>query len=724
MPKTAKKKDSNAVNIDYLEKFLKDEAKETGRTEKDLLQEMFKGGFHLFIQESGDSSGELLTVWKPSDPAASQIGEFRKLRNFEPIARCIEFIKSVIMGGAIDIYIDDPEDKMKIEIKDSLQDWIRTVHQDEYTVSLYTLLEIMLDEALTVGSCGAEIMYQTLVNFDAIAKPSGIAKIPIGEGKDLSYPLFSANEPVWTDLKGIVQLKILRDSITRLKLYRDPLTWEANYWTIDESTQQAPTAESIATSSIPKSARPNAPALIKRYLPWQIFWLSVNRLGWDYQGKSVIEPVAELAKILDKILNSVGEGIYRAGNKKYFIVCGTEKRPWSKPYTRDTMQQVRQMGAKNWTTVPVPAGFDIKEIGGTVFEATDVVNYFMSLIAQGMHVPLEVIGDRYARGNQEKAYAVTFDEIERMKHEFKISVEYQLLRRQVWCERGKEKTKQGGKGRLIYYIPELKITSRGLFSPNDRLEKIFKALNVANPISPLVKIEMEKDMAKIFGYDEIKLKTQEEAKKDLKATEELMKKNLEKGQLNALGEKSQGQPKPVTEERTEKRLGGGVSRTNRGESKPMGGSRVAVGEVEEFPHQVVDVNIHIKTEDQKLEVTTKTEPQILKIEQGEAKTEVTVKVDSKELNEQLSNTVNEIKESQTKMEALATSMIEEKNKNEKRKAKAEIEKLRSDIEKKKLLTIELKARLAQIGQQMEHEDEKHQKDMEIRKDIQKGLKEE
>ena len=49
------------------------------------------------------------------------------------------------------------------------------------------------------------------------------------------------------------------------------------------------------------------------------------------------------------------------------MVCGTAKAPWGTPYIRNALKQFEEASRKNWATIPVPAGFDIKEMGGEVF---------------------------------------------------------------------------------------------------------------------------------------------------------------------------------------------------------------------------------------------------------------------------------------------------------------------------------------------------------------------
>jgi hypothetical protein len=644
------------TNLDYdnFEKFVKEEAERTGQNPQKIIDETFTDGFLIWtvddtaaiagkgnevttisqktldslikdvrnnksfneeakssaiarimetykVGESATAGGitqatPVLTAWAmPQD--ANDVDEHRRLRKeFAPVSRAIDYLKAMIMGNSLDVLIDDPTDKYKLDLKEKLQDFMRDIYQDQYTTSLYSLLGIMLDETLTVGGAGAEIRYNVdpahYPNFWDYVKSVKQSALPVGKGplggtSGSGYTYFESKEPEWKKLNEIVQLKLLKNGIGRLKLYRDPRTWEANYWTLDEIVGSGDTAMAIHQLTLKDDS-----GQVLRYYPWQIFWLNLNRREYDERGISVIEPVKKTALLLEKILSSVGEGIYRAGNKKYFIICGTEKRPWSKPHIRNVMQQIQEMGKRNWTNVPVPYGFDIKDIGGTVFEATDVISNLTQILAQGLHVPLSVVMP--ARESPESAKeqsGTSFNEIERMRHEFKQAVEQQLFKKQLWCKYGKTRQKQGG-AVVPMYVPELEQSTKGLQSPIERLTTIVQILNVANPVDPQLKLELDREFAKILGYDMIKMKTQEALRKELDVMQnqkeeqaELALKQTKLGIENAkkaaqqpqpttnpIG-KQQGQPQPPTEDKQQKRLASGVSKNLKGKAKPMGGPR-------------------------------------------------------------------------------------------------------------------------------------------------------
>jgi hypothetical protein len=311
-------------------------------------------------------------------------------------------------------------------------------------------------------------------------------------------------------------------------------------------------------------------------------------------GKSLIEPAVQIAQILEKILQSVGEGISRAGNKKYFIICGTEKRPWSAIHIRNLLQQLEEAGKKGWSTIPVPAGFDIKEAGGEVFEAQNVIDYFLRMIAATLGLPPEAVG----LDDKEIIPEERENDLLQFQKSLKNAIETQLFTLEIWCKHGAKKSKQGG-SEVPQYIPEARILMSELMSDSSRLKLCKEILNVANPVNPLTKLEVERDICKIMGY-EVLLPTQEEYKKELEKLEAEKKKLMEE-QAKAkkaeaeqpqgtTGEKFQGQPKPQTEEQQLKRQEAGVN-VRKSDSKKG-----------KIPSKTFEETA------QKLEITVKSEP--------------------------------------------------------------------------------------------------------------------
>jgi len=602
LPKKPKKKTAKKefTTTDF-NKFLKREMKRTSRSAGQVIEEVFGDGFVRYVEET-DKGKATLSAWtgaKVETDTAKRIAEYRDLRkNFAPISQCLDYLKSVILGSNVDVQIDDPKDTFQIKIKEDLQFFVRNIRQDIYTRGLYILLSILLDEALTAGSAGAEIVYGNNPDFDTSAKNMRVEEftrtVKGKKDKKVKMLMIDIEDPQWNDvidektgeltkkgLGGLVRLKIFRDGVNRLKRYKDPNSWEVMYWTLDEA------GPVTLEEEVRKRAGVTAKKTVKRVIkfhPWQLFWLAPNRRDWDVLGESTIAPVYSIAKILKRIIESVGEGIYRAGNKKFFIITGTEKRPWSSPHIRDVMSEIKEMGEKNWTTVPVPAGFDIKDIGGEVFEAQNIIAILLTLIAHGMNCPKEILG-LPSRGSGERQFNISHIEIERMKNNFKFAIEDQLFARHIWCEHGKVKAKQSGRSYEPVYIPMVKTTTKGLMSPIERLEICMKLLNVANPLDPRGKLRAEKEIAEILGWDDILYPSQEEVDDYMKAFEKQM---LEKAgqQEKGLKKKEQGQPSPQTKERQLERQKGMQAGSKKGKARPMGGTRIPKALQETETHYV------------------------------------------------------------------------------------------------------------------------------------------
>lgn len=590
--KKSEKKEKKFTVTDF-NKFLKAEMKRTGKTAGQVIEETFGDGFVRYVEEAG-TKGDNLSAWTGTSletKTAKKIADYRNLRkNFAPISQCIDYLKTVIIGTSIDIQIDDPKDTFQTKIKEDLQYFVRNIRQDIYTRGLFTLLDIMLDESLTAGSAGAEIVYGNNPTFNDYMVNPRITKVTVkGKKKKKDLFMIDISDP-WKDWKppedeeddqglgGIVRLKIFPNATLRLKRYKDPASWEVMYWTLDEVG--TPSLEQEIRKRQGVTQRGTSEQMVTRYHPWQLFWLAINRRDWDVRGESVIAPVYSIAKTLERIIDAVGEGIYRAGNKKFFVITGTEKRPWSSPHIRDVMSEIQEMGEKNWTTVPVPAGFDIKGIGGEVFEAQNIISVLLTLIAHGMNCPKEILG-LSSRGSGERQFTVSHVEVERMKNNFKFAVEDQLFARHIWCEHGRIKARQSGRSHEPVYIPMVKTSTKGLMSPIERLEVLIKLLNIANPLDPRGKLRAEKEIAELLGWDDVLYPSQEELDDWLKAFEAQMLK-----QAKGARKKEQGQPEPQTRERLLKRKKGMETGSKKGKAKAMGGTRMPKAFQETETHYV------------------------------------------------------------------------------------------------------------------------------------------
>jgi hypothetical protein len=120
----------------------------------------------------------------------------------------------------------------------------------------------------------------------------------------------------------------------------------------------------------------------------------------------------------------------------------------------------------------------------------------------------------------------------------------------------------------------------GLMNQMARLKQCKEILNVANPVRPETKLEVEREIVRIMGWD-VLLPSQEDYKKELEKWDKEMKKQLAEKQKPAgpeqaglPNEKQQGQPKAQTAEQAEKRLQAGVNVRKAGSKKgkiPSGG---------------------------------------------------------------------------------------------------------------------------------------------------------
>jgi hypothetical protein len=699
MPKKPIKKsqDSHFSTRDF-DSYVQKEAERTGKSKEVIIEETFHDGFLVVSETDGTFKVENSQLFK-GDPATDPLAECRRLRkDFGPISDCVDYIKDMILGGGIDVFIDEPTNEHKKNLKKELLEWMRKVYQDEYTKKFEEIASILIDEALTIGFAAAEIVYEKKPKknslFDDYTEPV-TQQIISNQGEKLlaqDILTYKIIEPDWKELDGISRLKIIRDANSRLKLYRTP-AWEANYWALDEpaaNPQSSISEQEIIAKSMRQSLKlvKKQPAAL--FLPWQIFSLALNRSGWEEKGTSIILPALSTAKLLEKILKAVGEGIHRAGNKKYFIICGTEKRPWSAVHIRNLLSQLKEGSEKSWSTIPVPSGFDLKEAGGEVFEAQNAVDYFLRIIAGTMHVPPSVLGIDF---REEIKGEVPHYSYRRLQNTFKTAIETQLFRLHIWSTHGAKKGKQGGH-EDPQYIPEVRIKSEALLNEQARLELNVRILNTANPVRPEMKLEAEREIAKLMGWD-VLLPTQEEYKEELKKRDEEMKKELAKKDItpekNLDEEKFQGEKKPPTEEQLQNRQEGGVNvrkvGSKKGQSREMGSTRIE----------------ETLQEPQKVEITVKSEP---------VRTEVTIK---SPLDEKMKELTELETQNQTKQKELAekeAKFAEEENTRKQIKLKADIEQIQISIK-------ETNTRIEKLKIETEETKKTHAKKREVMDNIQK-----
>jgi len=248
----------------------------------------------------------------------------------------------------------------------------------------------------------------------------------------------------------------------------------------------------------------------------------------------------------------------------------------------------------NWTGIPVPQGFDVKEIGGEVFQGRDILDHFISMIAAGMNYPRDFLEFGRTRAGDKAwlAWQVKYGSAQR---QVRRAIEQQLIEKHLWCKVGKiyRVPKQGvepkNREKRPIYVPKIRWKAEGRWQQKEELESLQGWLNVANPVGPEFKLGIEKRAADILGLGEIEFPTFAELRRELKAQAKMMEEQMKKG------------PK-TKEDQLKARQEGGVSKqkaetgvpSKKGQSKKMGGTRQAkLIKEKEFAEVVEDVKKEI-----------------------------------------------------------------------------------------------------------------------------------
>jgi hypothetical protein len=728
--------------------YMESMKKATGKSDIDILKDTFNDGWlSVFIEETGANLRiDASQLMKKDDTKKNPIEECIRLRhNFAPVSSCVDYVKQQLIGGGIDVIIKDSKNKNQKSMKEDLDNFIESVYQDSVTIGLDIILPILIDCSLTTGVGAAEIAYITNTSFWDYAEVEEPTKVSI-ESKDVQIVTYKISEPKWSELKGIKRLKMFPDSYKLFEPQRDTDSMEIEYWNVDDKSKDVVT---LVNGQKLRKFNPNNPKAGLYLHNWQLFYLALNREDYGVKGESIILPVYSISVILERILGAVGEGLYRAGNKRFFIVMGSEKRPWGGPFIRNVLQQMKEAREKNWSTIPMPQGFDLKEMGGEVFDAKEVVDYFLKMIAKGMNCPAKTVG---VEVREEETYSYQL-----YKNNLLSAIRNQLFKYHIWAMNGKTKNKQGG-GSEDAFIPHPRIRVEELISLKDRI-KLFQDLqNVANPINPVTKLKSEIELCKLLGWNDVieQLPTLEEYAKELeKAKKDMEKKLAEKPQVppndnsqdtNPLGEKVQGQPKPQTLQQQENRLKGmqNKGKSAKGQSKDLGGPRmpkiVQESQVEETEEMEEEIE-QLPTEPQKIEITLKNETQPQKIEISpiivkteSSKQEIIIKHDPIQFTSTVKTTLDDIfGEMLKKQTALAESEKERieklkdldnsQNESIKEKALAEIKKIDAEIELKRkdieLLNAEIEKTKSETSATKSAEEENKKTEEEKRKTIAK-----
>lgn len=561
-----KKKDKKDKIIEDFAEYLEETSKKTGRTIEETIKDVLANSELVVLDETTLGKGKVqlkqINLWKDilGFLGTATEGKEEKLRkiyedlreNFAPVSAGIEF-HNVFTATDFEPAIEDSDDKHQVEMKEAIEKFNREVFQDDYLIGLHNIMEVLNDLSLTYGSAAAEIIYEHSDDFSFEDFAEVVKRRDPRTGKETEV-VMEVREPDWKKLGGIVRLKIIDEADRRMQVVRDPVSYEVLYWVVDKGKGSE----------------------VKLHT-WQVFWLPTDMKGTNLFGRSIIRPVVEIARILRELYRVIGVNAKKWANKRYFFVTGSEKRPWSKIHIQNFLKDIKEMVEKNKTGIPVPAGFDVKEIGGELFTADSVLDVLLNLICAGMKYPKEFLFGRKETEKRWISWNVTYGH---RQEKIAEAIRHQLWKRHLWCLYGKEYRipKQGvppeQQERKPIYIPKLVWKEEGKWAKQTELEILAKLLNVANPVSPELKNAIEWRIKDILGFGEIGLPTTEDLKK--------MMEKAEKEEKEKKGKKEMGEKVPPDEEKLKKRLEKGVSKarketgkeSQKGKARPMGGTRV------------------------------------------------------------------------------------------------------------------------------------------------------
>lgn len=434
--------------IESTSQWFEKESKKRGISQEELFDQIKNDGFLVEFEESTrgpkgqvkltflgnvftmGETGKMKAVGEKGKEAGSPyLSVYRDLaENFAPVHAGIEWHRAFTSGGGFTVRSDEPRDKHKKEVVEYIKTLCKKIYQDEYVIGLDTIIDIMIDAALVDGCAGAEIVYdyKTVdsktgvesygIKFEDFVKEELTIEAKEKGGKPTTIQVTrqpSVDE--WKKFRGIRRLKIIPDAVNRCIPYRHPKSYEVLYWTIDEM----------------QTAKEGEQPKVKKLLPFQIFWIAWNTKGTNLKGNSLVRPVVSIAELVKRIQKATGKGFERWANKKYFFVCGSEKRPWSPIHIRNFLKVLGMMISNNWAGVPVPTGFDVKEIGGTVFEGRDLLDHLISMICAGMKFPRDFLEYGRTRAG-DTAWLAWQVEYGRSQLQLRRAIEQQLFKRHVW----------------------------------------------------------------------------------------------------------------------------------------------------------------------------------------------------------------------------------------------------------------------------------------------------
>ena len=507
--------------VESLEGWAKEQAKEQGISEDDVVKNLLSKEFMVveFDESTGTANLKLYQdskdtpVEKMDDEALYNL--YKDLReNFAPVSAGIEYHKAFLCGSGFNVIVDDPSDKHKLAMKDEINLMSSKVYFDYYRKGLDRILWILSDDLLTFGAVASEILYEKAIDFEDFAEEQ------IGGGWNVRLVQeVKTNE--WKSLKGIMRLKIIDKAKLRLTPHINSDSSELIYWGLDEKVNKESVSEEIAKAVGRKTSKIPDEEMGTKLLPWQVFWLSWNTRGTSLKGQSIIHPVLDFASMVRKILKAVGTGFEHWADRKYFFVCGSEKRPWNKQAIHNFIQYLGLMIKNKWTGMPVPQGFDVKEIGGTVFEGTNIINYLIGLICSGMNYPRDFLEYGRTRAG-DKAWLAWQVKYGSNQRQLRRDVEHQLFQKHLWCKFGKtykvakQGVPEGERETADIYIPKIIWHAEGRWQQAEELKTLQGWLNVANPIGAEFKLAIEKRAAEILGFGEIEFPSFQDVRREMK----------------------------------------------------------------------------------------------------------------------------------------------------------------------------------------------------------------
>lgn len=499
---------------------LETEAEISGRSEDEVLRDwFFDEGFWAATLDAEESVIRLqyIDIGKADQLEVGEVGAesetnlkiFRDLReHFPPVTAGIDYLKAFVAGGGFTVGITNPDDNHQKEVRDEINKLNRRIYMDEMTKGLDALIDLFLEDGYTDGVAAAEIVYDKFYepgsfDFNEYVEDTFEVIEKTKDGKEITKTRYRPKEltgKAWKDFKGVRQLKIVDNAYTRLKPYRDATTYQILYWTVDETQ--------IETWNKQNEDKP--PREFVKLMPWQILWFSPNRRGTKLKGVSVIKPVADTALLLKKILKDVGINFDKWADRKYFFILGSDKsgRSWAPPFIRNFLKNVKKLADKGGIGIPVPAGFDVKDIGGEVYDGGQILDKLISMIVGGMKYPRTFLEQGKTQEGDKSwlAWIVTYG---KHQEQLRRTIENQLWARHLYCKFGLERKipKQGvpqdQQAMEETYIPNMQWRSEGKWHRETKLKMLYGGLNVANPLGPEVKLEVEEDIARTLGYSEI-----------------------------------------------------------------------------------------------------------------------------------------------------------------------------------------------------------------------------